>query len=54
MKGSLYIKGLILFALGGAGLAEHVTSGRGSFPVCAVVFGLGFILMAMSYAKENR
>ena len=51
---SLYSKGLILFALGGAGLAEHVTSGRGSFPICAVIFGLGFILMAMSYAKENR
>ena len=48
----LYAKGLILFALGGAGLAEHITSGRGSFPVCAVVFGLGFILMMFGYGKE--
>jgi formate/nitrite transporter FocA (FNT family) len=53
MKGSLYIKGLLLFLFGGAGLAEHITSGRGSFPISAVVFGLGFILIVMSYVKER-
>lgn len=48
MKG-LYGKGLLLLVFGGAGLAEHITSGRGSFPICAVVFGLGLIFIAWSY-----
>lgn len=47
-----YAKGLILFTFGGAGLAEHICSGRGSFPISAVVFGLGFILIVMSYGKN--
>ena len=50
MKG-LYTKGVILLTFGGAGLAEHITSGRGSFPISAVVFGLGFILICWSYIK---
>lgn len=49
----LYGKGLVLLLFGGAGLAEHITSGRGSFPISAVVFGLGFILICMSYAKNR-
>ena len=53
MRDKLYGKGLLLFAFGGAGLAEHITSGRGSFPVCAVVFGLGFVLMIWSYGKNR-
>lgn len=50
---SLYSKGLILAMFGGAGLAEHITSNRGSFPICAVVLGLGFILMLMSYENKD-
>ena len=46
-----YLWGLALFVFGGAGLAEHITSGRGSFPVCAVVYGLGIVLIAWSYIK---
>ena len=53
MKG-LYVKGLILLTFGGAGLAEHITSGRGSFPISAVIFGLGFILICLSYVKKER
>lgn len=49
----MYAKGLILFAFGGAGLAEHITSGRGSYPISAVIFGLGFILMMFSYGKDK-
>ena len=49
----LYGKGLVLLTFGGAGLAEHITSGRGSFPISAVVFGLGFILICMSYVKNR-
>lgn len=49
----LYVKGLLIAAFGGAGLAEHITSGRGSFPISAVVLGIGFILMCWSYAKDR-
>ena len=54
MRGSMYLKGLILLIFGGAGLAEHITSNRGSFPVCAVLFGIGFVLILMSYGKEKN
>ena len=50
MKG-LYAKGLVLFTLGGAGLAEHICSARGSFPICAIVLGIGLIMMAWSYVE---
>lgn len=50
-KSREYGWGLVLFLFGGAGLAEHITSGRGSFPVCAVVLGLGLALMAWSYVR---
>lgn len=47
----VYLWGLGFLLFGGAGLAEHITSGRGSFPVCAVVFGLGIALIIGSYIK---
>ena len=53
MKGSMYCKGLLLLLFGGAGLAEHITSNRGSFPISAVLFGLGFVLIVISYVKER-
>ena len=52
MKGYLYVKGLILFAIGGIGLTD--TSGNEAFPIWAILFGIGFILMAWSYVEENR
>lgn len=52
MKG-LYGKGLVLTMFGGAGLAEHITSNRGSFPICAVLLGVGLILMLMSYENND-
>ena len=48
-----YMWGLVLTVFGGAGLAEHITSGRGSFPISAVVFGLGFVLILISYGKNR-
>lgn len=54
MKGKLYGIGVLMVVFGGAGLAEHITSGRGSFPFTAVMFGLGFVLVCMSYVKENN
>lgn len=53
MKG-LYAKGVVLLVFGGAGLAEHITSGRGSFPISAAVLGLGFILICMSYGEKKE
>lgn len=52
-RSSLYGWGLVLVLFGGAGLAEHITSNRGSYPISAVVFGIGFILVCMSYGKQN-
>jgi hypothetical protein len=49
MRDKLYVRGLIALIFGGAGLAEHITSGSGSFPVSAVVFGIGFVLICWSY-----
>ena len=45
---------LIMTVLGGASLADHITDGIGSFPISAVIFGLGFILIIMSYGKKNK
>ena len=52
MKG-LYVKGLIMMIFGGASLADHICYGVDAFPVSAVVFGLGFILVCMSYVKKE-
>ena len=56
MKGSMYLKGLLLTIFGGAGLAENITSGRGNFIICAVIFSIGFgtILASYIYEKDNH
>lgn len=56
MKGSMYAKGLVLTLFGGAGLAENITSGRGSFMLCAIIFSIGFgtILASYVYEKNNH
>lgn len=53
MGRNLYFKGFILAMFGGAGLAEHITSNRGSFPISAVVLGVGIILMLISYENKD-
>ena len=50
MKG-LYGKGLILTLFGGAGIAENITSGRGSFIISAIIFSIGFAFILWSYMK---
>lgn len=54
MRDKLYVWGLFLLLFGGAGLSEHITSGRGSFPISAVLFGIGFVLICVSYGKKNN
>jgi hypothetical protein len=54
MRDKYYFWGLVLTVLGGASLADHITDGVGSFPISAVVFGLGFILILISYGKEDH
>lgn len=54
MREKQYFAGVVMVILGGASLADHITDGVGSFPISAVVFGLGFILVCMSYGKENH
>lgn len=46
-----YLTGIFLMLIGGASLADHITDGVGSFPISAVVFGLGFVLICWSYIK---
>lgn len=46
-----YCWGLVLLILGGAGLADHITMGQGSFIVSAVVFSIGFGLICGSYIR---
>ena len=50
-KDSSYGWGLFLTIFGGAGLAENVTSGRGSFIICCVTFSIGFGLILWSYMR---
>lgn len=50
----LYCWGLVMTVLGGASLADHITYGVDAFPISAVVFGLGFILILMSYGKNKE
>lgn len=52
MKG-LYGKGVLLTLIGGAGMAEHITSGRGSFMLCAIFFSIGFSCVLVSYFHER-
>lgn len=54
MRDKYYIWGLIMTILGGASLADHVTDGVGSFPISAVVFGIGFVLICISYVKKDH
>lgn len=54
MKGKMYGIGVVMVVFGAAGMAEHITSNRGSFPICAVVLGIGLILMLMSYENKDR
>jgi len=46
-----YLAGVILSLLGGASLADHVTNGVGTFPISAVIFGLGIAICIRSYIR---
>lgn len=54
MKGNIWLLGISMLVLGGASLADHITENVGSFPISAVVFGLGFYLVCISYEKTRR
>jgi hypothetical protein len=43
--------GLLFLIFGGAGIAEFITSGHGSFIVSATVFSIGFGFILGSYIK---
>lgn len=50
----IFCWGICALVFGAAGIAEHVTSERGSFPVCAVVFGIGLVLICWSYVYGRK
>ena len=49
-----YGVGLLMLLFGGAGLAEHITSGRGSFLISAILFSIGFGLILVSYTIKDE
>lgn len=52
-KDRQYGIGFILTMFGGAGLAENITSGRGSFMFCVVFFSVGLGLILDSYVRKK-
>jgi len=52
-KGKKYGVGLILFILGAAGMSENITSGRGSFMFCTIIFSIGIALILDSYVWKK-
>ena len=50
-KNGEYAWGVVFTVFGGAGIAEHITSGRGSFLISAIVFSIGFAMILWSYVK---
>lgn len=54
MRDKQYFIGVCMVILGGASLADHITDGVGSFPISAVVLGLGIVLVGLSYGKNDR
>ena len=50
----LYGVGVLLLVLGGAGLSEKITSGRGSDLISMIVFAIGFGLILMSYVNPDK
>ena len=51
LKGKIYICGVIGTLLSLSGIAEHITSGRGSFMICAIIFGISFGAVLVGYTK---
>lgn len=44
-----YGVGCLFTVLGGAGIAENITSDRGSFLVCAIILSIGIAMIIESY-----
>ena len=49
----VYGVGCLIMCLGGAGLAENITSGRGSFMFCAVILSIGIATILVSYSIKD-
>lgn len=48
-----WCKGFALFLFGSAGMAENITSGRGSFLISAILWAVGFSLILYSYIVKD-
>ena len=49
-----YGVGLVMTLFGGAGLAENITSGRGSFMFCVALFSIGLAFIIDSYINQDE
>lgn len=45
--------GVLLLVFGGAGVAENITSGRGSFMISAIVLSIGIAFIIDSYVWKK-
>lgn len=53
IKDKKYGVGVILTVFGAAGIAEVITSDKGSFMFCAVILSIGLALIIDSYVRKN-
>lgn len=51
-RDKVYAYGVVFTLFGGAGMAEHITSGRGSFLVSAIIFSIGFACVLYGYTGK--
>ena len=54
MKTNAYAIGVALTLLGGAGLAEIVTSDHGSFWLCVAVFAIGYAMCIKEFLGGDK
>lgn len=47
-----YGVGCLFLLIGGAGMAEVITSGEGSFMLCAVLLSIGLASVLVSYTMK--
>lgn len=54
MNTNTYAIGVVLTLLGGAGLAEVVTSDHGNFLICVIVFAVGYAMCIKEFIGGRK
>ena len=53
MREKIYAAGIFGVVFGLAGISEHITSGRGSFMVSAIIFAISFGCVLYGYTDDE-